>query len=328
MPIKVVIGMTKPLIFLTRILPDEAMETLKRRFDLHYHRSDLPISKQQILRGVRYADGIITMLSDRIDREVFEAATRLKIIANYAVGYNNIDLNTANERNIVVTNTPGVLTETTADLAWSLLMAVARRIPEADQLVRSGKWLGWAPTQLLGSDIQGKTLGIIGMGRIGQAMARRAHGFSMRVVYYQRHRLPAKEEKKLHGHYLPLPRLLKESDYVSLHLPLTNESHYLIDKKALHLMKPTAFLINTARGPVVDEKALVNALLEKEIAGAGLDVFEDEPNLAPRLRRLKNTVILPHIGSASTETRIRMGFIVLENLSAYFSKQNPPNMVN
>lgn len=304
------------------------MEKLGSCFDLHVHGFDRPISRRQLLKGVKSADGIISMLSDAIDREVIASAPRLQIVSNYAVGYNNVDLKAAAERNIPVTNTPGVLTETTADLAWSLLMAVARRIPEADQMVRSGKWHGWAPTELLGSDIYGKTLGIIGMGRIGQAMARRAAGFSMKVLYTQRHRLSAREEKALHVEYLSLMRLLKISDYVSLHLPLTDASTHLINEKAFRTMKASAFLINTSRGLIVDEQALVQALRDKRIAGAGLDVFEEEPRLAPRLRQLRNVVMAPHIGSASTETRVRMGFIVLENLSACFSGQSPPNMIN
>jgi glyoxylate reductase len=320
--------MSLPHIFLTRTLPAPVMEKLGRRFNLQVHSFDRPISRRQLLKGIRSADGIISMLSDPIDRKVIDAAPHLKIIANYAVGYNNVDLKAAAERNIPVTNTPGVLTETTADLAWSLLMAIARRIPEADQVVRSGSWRGWAPTELLGSDIYGKTLGIIGMGRIGQAMARRATGFSMKVVYTQRHPLSAREEKNRHIAYLSLASLLRTSDYVSLHLPLTDASFHLIDEKALRQMKPSAFLINTARGPIVDETALVQVLREKGIAGAGLDVFEAEPRLTPRLRQIKNLVMAPHIGSASTETRIRMGLIVLKNLKACFSKRSPPDMVN
>lgn len=319
---------TLPHIFLTRTLPEAVMDKLIKRFDVHVQDSDRPITRAQLLRGLRSADGLISMLSDPIDRSAIEAAPRLKIIANYAVGYNNVDLKAAAERNILVTNTPGVLTETTADLAWSLLMAVARRIPEADQLVRSGTWRGWAPTELLGSDIYGKTLGIVGMGRIGQAMARRAEGFSMKVVYTQRHRLSLREEKKRHVSYLSLARLLRTSDYVSLHLPLTEASFHLIDGKALGRMKTSAFLINTARGPIVDERALMLALREKRIAGAGLDVFEAEPRLTPRLTQIKNLVMAPHIGSASTETRIQMGLIVLENIKACFSGRVPPNMLN
>jgi glyoxylate reductase len=317
-----------PTVFLTRTLPDPVMKEIRRHFRLRFNRHDRPLSQEEILRGARRADGLISMLSDRIDGEIINAAPHLRIIANYAVGYNNIDLNTARERGIFVTNTPGVLTETTADLTWALILAVARRLPEGEQLARSGKWTGWAPTQLLGSDVFGKTLGIIGMGRIGQAVARRAIGFEMRVVYHSRHRLPVRDEKRLRLSFLPLPDLLKESDFVSLHLPLTKESHHLIDRKALRLMKPTAFLINTARGPIVDEKALIDALRKKKIAGAGLDVFEEEPTLPQALRERKEAVLLPHLGSASLETRIRMGRIVLENLVAALTGKKPPNMVH
>lgn len=317
-----------PTIFLTRALPDPVMKEIRRRFRFRFHRNDRPLSKEEILHGVREAEGLISMLSDRIDGEIINAAPRLRIIANYAVGYNNIDLSAAKERGIFVTNTPGVLTETTADLTWALILAAARRLPEGERLARSGKWTGWAPTQLLGGDVFGKTLGIIGMGRIGQAVARRAIGFEMRVVYYSRRRLAARDEKRLRLSFLPLPELLKGSDFVSLHLPLTKESHHLIDRKALGLMKSTAFLINTARGPIVDEKALIDALRKKKIAGAGLDVFEEEPALPRPLRERKEAVLLPHLGSASLETRIRMGRIVLENLVAALAGKKPPNMVN
>jgi glyoxylate reductase len=318
----------KPYVFLTRFLPQQVTSELMKRFQLQYNRYNRPLSKAEIIRGVRKAEGLISMLSDSIDQEIMAAAPKLKVIANYAVGYNNIDIRAATHKNISVTNTPGVLTEATADLTWALILAAARRIPEAEQLLRSGQWTGWAPTQCVGSDIYGKTLGIIGMGRIGQAVARRAVGFSMKVVYYRRHRLPIKEEKRLKVHYLPVPSLLKASDFVSLHLPLTEKSYHLMDRRAFRLMKPTAFLINTARGPIVDEKALIEAITKKRIAGAGLDVFEEEPFVSTRLRKMKGSVLLPHIGSASRETRIRMGFMVCENLSAVFKGKKPPHQVN
>lgn len=318
----------KPRVFLTRRVPKRVLDEFKKHFELDYNRQDRPLSKKEMIRGVRMSQGLIAMLNDTIDKEVIYAAPNLKIIANYAAGFNNIDLKAAFERGIVVTNTPGVLTETTADLTWALILAVARRIPEAEQLVRSGKWTGWAPTQFLGGDVYGKTLGIIGMGRIGKAVARRAIGFSMKVIYTSRHRLPIQEEKQLSVQYRPLSQVLSEADFVSLHLPLTEESHHLIDQKALYQMKRTAFLINTARGPIVDEEALIRALKEKRIAGAGLDVYEEEPKVSARLQKMKNVVLLPHIGSASEETRIRMGFMVLENMLAFFSGKKPPNQVN
>lgn len=317
-----------PTLFLTRTLPDPIMREIRRRFRLRFNREDRPLTKEEILRGVHKADGLISMLSDPIDREVIESASNLKIIANYAVGYNNIDLKAARERGIPVTNTPGVLTETTADLTWALILTVSRRIPEAEQFARSGHWTGWAPTQLLGSDVFGKTLGIVGMGRIGQAVARRAAGFEMRVVYTSRRRLSMRDEKRLKISSLPLAELLQESDFISLHLPLTEDSRHLIDRKALQRMKPTAFLINTARGPIVDEKTLIDALRRKKIAGAGLDVFENEPAIPRELRTMKQVVLLPHIGSASVETRIQMGRIVLANIVAALAGTNPPNMVN
>jgi glyoxylate reductase len=317
-----------PTVFLTRALPDPVMKEIRRHFRLRFNREDRPLSQEEILRGARQADGLISMLSDRIDGEIINAAPHLRIIANYAVGYNNIDLNAARERGVFVTNTPGVLTETTADLTWALMLAVARRLPEGEQLARSGKWTGWAPTQLLGGDVFGKTLGLIGMGRIGQAVARRAIGFEMRVIYHNRHRLPVRDEKRLRLSFLPLPDLLRESDFVSLHLPLTKESHHLIDRKAFKMMKTTAILINTARGPIVDEKALIDALDQKKIAGAGLDVFEEEPAVPKALCESKEVVLLPHLGSASLETRTRMGRIVLENLVAALTGKIPPNMVN
>ncbi len=318
----------KPRIFLTRALPEPVMRQLTAKFRLDVNRRDRPLSQREMIRGARTAEGVIAMLSDTIDGPLIESAPHLKIIANYAVGYNNIDVATATSRGIIVTNTPGVLTETTADLTWALMLAVARRLPEAEGLVRSGRWTGWAPTQMVGRDVHGKSLGLIGMGRIGQAVARRARGFSMNVIYYSRHRLPVMKELALRVRYRPLARLLTEADIVSLHLPLTKESHHLIDRHALRLMKPTAVLMNTARGPVVDEAALIEALERGRLAGAGFDVYEGEPHVPARLRRLRNVVLLPHIGSGSTETRIRMGQMVMENLTACFAGRRPPNRVN
>lgn len=260
-------------------------------------------------------------------KTLLEGAPRLKVIANYAVGYNNIDLAATKALGIVVTNTPGVLTESTADLSWALMMAVARRIPEGDQTLQTTQWSGWSPTELLGNDIYGKTLGIVGMGRIAQAVVRRAAGFSMSVNYYSRRRLP-QIEKKRGVRYLPFQDLLSESDYLSLHLPLNQDSLHLINRAAFQRMKAKAILINTSRGPIVDEKALVQALEEKQIAGAGLDVFEEEPAISPELLRMKNVVTLPHIGSASSETRIAMGLMVIDNLLSVFKNEVPANVVN
>jgi glyoxylate reductase len=304
------------------------MVELKRRFRLDWNRRDRPLSKRELCMGVRDAEGLIAMLNDPVDPAVITAAPKLRIIANYAVGYNNIDLAAAGRRGIDVTNTPGVLTEATADLTWGLILAAARRVPEGEALVRSGRWTGWAPTQLVGGEVYRKTIGIIGMGRIGQAVARRAQGFDMEIIYYSRNRLPLIKELVLGARHVPLMQLLRESDIVTLHLPLTKESRHLIDRRALDLMKRTAYLINTARGPVVDEAALMAALTRGRIAGAGLDVYEDEPNVPAALRRLKNVVLLPHLGSAARETRLRMGMMVIENLTARFAGQQPPNKVN
>jgi glyoxylate reductase len=317
----------RPRLFLTRRLPEAVMARLKGRFILQYNSLDRPLSGSEIRRGIADSDGLISMLNDRIDRDVIGSAPRLRIISNYAAGYNNIDLTEAARREIVVTNTPGVLTETTADLAWALILSTARRLPEAERVLRSGTWTGWAPTHFLGSDVHGKTLGIFGLGRIGKAVARRAAGFSMKVVYHNRHRLSRAEEKRLGVRYVSESSLLKTSDFISLHLPLTPASRHLIDRPAFGKMKPGAILINTARGPVIDENALVRALAAGRVAGAGLDVFEDEPRVGPRLRRMRQVVLLPHIGSASGETRNRMGMMVLENLLAFFGGGNPPNRV-
>lgn len=319
--------MSRPCVFLTRVLPLPVMEVLNKEFDLRFDKADLPLTHHQIMEGAQHADGLISMLSDSIDLEVLEAASQLKIVANYAVGYNNIDLSAAKEKSVFVTNTPGVLTETTADLSWALLMAVARRIPEANHWVKSGQWAGWAPTELMGADIHGKTLGLLGMGRIGQAVARRAKGFGMQILYSCRHRLPEKNEEALGASYQSFLALLERSDFLSLHLPLNDDSYHLIDQKALREMKPGAFLINTSRGAIIDEKALCQALIEKDIAGAGLDVFEAEPVVSPQLLRMENVVTLPHIGSASFETRVKMGFRVINNLLSCFKGQNPPDMV-
>ena len=316
-----------PPIFVTRQLPQPVMARLAERFTVTCHSRGRPLKAWQLKRAVADQEGLVCTLADRVDREVIQAGPRLKIIANYAVGVNNIDLAAAAERGIWVTNTPGVLTDATADLTWALLLGVARRVYEGSRFLRMGRWTGWAPTLLLGSEVAGKTLGIVGMGRIGQAVARRGLGFSMRILYHQRHRLDPRVEKALQARYVSLDTLLAESDFVSLHVPLTPETHHLIGLEQLRRMKPTAFLINTSRGAVVDERALIWALRKGLIAGAGLDVFEEEPKVPKSLRQLKNALLLPHLGSATTETRIRMGFMVLENLVAVFEGRTPPNPV-
>ena len=317
----------KPGVFLTRALPMQVMHRLKTLFDLKYNPHDRSLTKSELMRGMRGRPALISMLSDPIDAEVIGSNPRLKVIANYAVGYNNIDLKAAATRGIVVTNTPGVLTEATADLTWSLILSLARRVVEGDRLTRTGRWTGWHPTQLLGTEVSGKTLGIIGMGRIGQAVAQRGVGFGMRLIYHNRRRLPHRVEKKFHASFRPLRALFTAADILSLHVPLTRETRHLIDRRAFDDMKRTVFLINTARGPVVDEKALVKALMNGKIGGAGLDVFEEEPTVPKDLRTLPNVVLLPHLGSATIETRIRMGWMVIENIQAVLKGKRAPNTI-
>jgi glyoxylate reductase len=276
--------------------------------------------------GLSHAVAAIATLSDRIDAEVLASVRGLKIIANYAVGYNNIDVAAARQRGIVVTNTPDVLTDATADLTWALILAAARRLIEGDRIVRNGRWTGWTPTQLLGAAVAERTLGIIGMGRIGQAVASRAAGFRMNVCYYSR-----RPVDRLPGHatweYLPLPTLLARADIVTLHTPLTSETHHLIGKDQLAQMRRTAILINTARGPIVDESALVAALADETIAGAGLDVYEDEPRLHPLLASFSQVVLLPHLGSATMAARVEMGMTCLKNIEAVLAGRRAPNQV-
>jgi len=315
-------------VFVTRQIPQKGLEMLKARFEVEIGASDRNLSRREICEGTKDADALVCLLSDAIDEEILSDAKKLKIIANYAVGYNNINVEYAKEHGIFVTNTPGVLTETTADLTWALMLSVARRIVEADKFTRSGKFKGWEPELMLGSDIFGKTLGVIGAGRIGQAVMKRAIGFGMRVIYYSKSRLPLDIESNLNASYVSLEKLLKEADFVSLHVPLTKNTYHMIGEDQLSLMKRTAYLINTARGPVVDEEALVKFLKEKRIAGAALDVFENEPLLTPGLTELDNVVITPHIGSASKETREKMSVIVAENVIAALEGKIPPNCVN
>ena len=318
----------KVKVFVTRQIPQKGLEMLKARFEVEIGASDRNLSRREICEGTKDADALVCLLSDAIDEEILSGAKKLKIIANYAVGYNNINVEYAKEHGIFVTNTPGVLTETTADLTWALMLSVARRIVEADKFTRSGKFKGWEPELMLGSDVFGKTLGVIGAGRIGQAVMKRAIGFGMRVIYYSKSRLPLDIESNLNASYVSLEKLLKEADFVSLHVPLTKNTYHMIGEDQLSLMKRTAYLINTARGPVVDEEALVKFLKEKRIAGAALDVFENEPLLTPGLTELDNVVITPHIGSASKETREKMSVIVAENVIAALEGKIPPNCVN
>jgi len=304
------------------------MAELARRFTLIGQPHDRPATREELLEAASQADALAVTLTERVDTDVLDRAPGLKVVAVYAVGYDNVDVAAATRRGIVVTNTPDVLTETTADLAWALILAVMRRIPEAARLVREGRWEGWAPAQLLGADVFGKTLGVIGMGRIGRAVARRAAGFGMAVLYHTRHPLNHEEEAALHAKYLPLPQVLQRADIVTIHTPLTDTTRGLIGKAELAVMRHSAYLINTARGAVVDEAALAEALEQGRLAGAGLDVYQHEPHVHPRLLALPNTVLLPHIGSATTETRVKMGLMVADNITAVLEGRKAPHRVN
>ncbi len=317
----------KKKVLVTRRLPDEALRLLYDTCEVELNPYDRVMTKDELIEGIRDKEGILCLLTDTITAEVMDAAVHLKVISNYAVGFDNVDVKAATGRGIVVTNTPGVLTETSADLTWALLMATARRIVEADAFMRNGKYTGWGPMMLLGGDVYGKTLGLVGMGRIGCAVARRAAGFNMRVLYYDVNRLSEDEEKALNLEYSGFDELLKEADFVSLHVPLLPSTRHLVGARELSLMKPTSYLINTSRGPVVDEKALVEALRSGKIAGAGLDVYENEPEMAPGLPELENVVLLPHIASASVETRTKMGIMAAQNLIAGLRGELPPNCV-
>ena len=306
------------------------MKILESRFDVEVWTGEMPPPKSLLAEKVKKADGLICLLTEKVDEEVIAAAgPQLRGICQIAVGFDNIDVKSATKKGIYVTNTPGVLTETTADFAFTLLMATARRIAEADKYVKSGHWkVPWGLMMLLGQDIWGKTIGIVGIGRIGSAVARRAKGFNMKILYYDVYR-NEQIEKELDVEYVPLETLLKESDYITIHVPLMPETHHLINEDRLKMMKKTACLINTSRGPVVDEKALYQALKEGKIAGAGLDVFEQEPTLVDTpLLKLDNVVVAPHISSASYETRSKMAEMVAENLVAFFEGRKPPNLVN
>ena len=314
-------------VFITRrIFPEALLQLEKHGIDYEMNTGP-PLERPELIAKVRDAEGLICLLSDRIDREVLEAGNKLKIVANVAVGYDNIDVEAATELGIMVTNTPGVLTEATADLTFGLVLAVARRIVEGDRITREGRFSGWELDFLLGTDVHGKTLGTVGFGRIGQAVARRARGFGMEVLYFNRSRKP-EAERELGAKFVPFEELLQRSDFITIHLPLTPETRHLFSAREFKLMKPTAFLINVARGPIVDEEALVQALKAKELAGAALDVFEHEPRVHPELLKLENVVLTPHIGSAGRETRIRMALMAVENVLAALSGRRPPNLVN
>ena len=315
-------------VLVTGNLPDDIVLPLRDRFRITLHRQDRPMDRKELLSAVRGKHGLLCMITDQVDTELLDLAPDLKMVANFGVGFNNIDVAAATARGIPVSNTPGVLTDATADLALALILAVGRRVVEGDTYTRQGRFKFWAPFHFLGHEITGKTLGLIGMGRIGAAVARRAAGFDMPVLYHNRNRLPKEEEVALGARYVDLDTLLEQSDFVSLHVPLTSETRHLIGAKELKQMKPGAYLVNTARGPVVDESALLEALEQKRIAGAGLDVYEHEPELTPGLVQLTKVTLLPHMGSATEKTRRRMGAMAVENLIEGLEGRRPPNCVN
>ncbi len=313
-----------PRVYVTFPLPALVLARLRRAARVRTYRGPQPIPRPTLLAGVRDAEGLVCLLTERVDEELLARAPKLRAVANYAVGYNNVDLAAADARGVVVTNTPDVLTETTADLAFALMLATARRVVEGDALVRRGRWRGWEPDQLLGVDVHGATLGVIGLGRIGAAVARRARGFGMRVLYWNRSR---RRRAPAGARYASLDRLLAAADFVSIHVPLTDATRHLVGARELARMKRTAILVNTSRGPVVDEAALIRALARRRLAGAGLDVFAHEPAVPAALRRLPNVVLTPHVGSATTATRTAMAALAVRNLTVALAGREPPNRV-
>ncbi|MDH3256986.1 MAG: D-glycerate dehydrogenase [Nitrospinota bacterium] len=318
----------KPTITVTHNFPEVALEKLRSRAEVLYNDSGNSLSPTDLVDRAGQSQALISYLTDRIDAAVLDAGgSHLKIVANYGAGFNNIDVAHAHKKNIWVSNTPGVLHETTADLTWAMMLGIARRIVESDRFTRQGKFHGWQANLFLGGDVHGKTLGVIGCGEIGKAVARRALGFGMRVLYHQRKRLPAAEEKKLNARFVALDVLLKQSDFVTLHVPLTYETKYMIGEDQLAMMKPTAYLIHAARGKVVDDRALVEALKKNTIAGAALDVFENEPELTVGMTELDNLIILPHIGSASVATRDTMALLVVDNVFDALDGKTPRTLI-
>lgn len=321
-----------PNIFVTREIPERGLKLLYDAFgqdSVTVSPQDAVIPRDKLLAGVKGVDALLPILTETIDAEVMDAAgPQLKIIANYAVGYNNVDVKAATERGIPVTNTPGVLTETTADTAFGLILAAARRFGEGERIARAGQWAGWGPMQLLGVDVHHATLGIFGMGRIGQAVAQRAKGFNMKVLYTDSSRLDESLEKELNATSVDMDTLLRESDIISIHVPLLPETRHAFGAEEFKKMKKTAVLVNTARGPVIDEAALAKALHDGEIFAAGIDVFEEEPKIHPELLKCENAVLIPHLGSASWETRSRMAEIAATNIVNVLTGKKPITCVN
>jgi lactate dehydrogenase-like 2-hydroxyacid dehydrogenase len=320
--------MSKANVYVTRLIPQAALDPLIQLHDVEINPHDRALTRDELLRQVRGRDAVISLLTDTIDGEVLDAAgPQCRIFANYAVGFNNFDVAAATRRGVIMTNTPGVLDEATATHAWALLLAAARRIPEADRFLRAGQWQGWSPLEFLGQDVDHKTLGIAGLGRIGTQFARKAAAFDMKVIYTNIERVP-EFERLCQATFVDKATLLRDSDFLSLHLPLMPETRHYIGAEELAAMKPTAVLVNSGRGPLVDEQALVEALRNRVIWSAGLDVFENEPLLAPGLAELDNVVIVPHIASATIQTRQAMGRIAVDNVISVLKGDRPLNCIN
>ncbi|MCW5982551.1 MAG: D-glycerate dehydrogenase [Bryobacteraceae bacterium] len=318
----------KPAVLITKRIYPEAVDLLRSRFEVDYEATDDGMTAEQLRERIRGKQGVVSQLTDKFTRDVLATLEGIRVIANVAVGFDNVDVAAATEAGILVTNTPDVLTDTTADLAFALMLAAARRLVEGHHFVHSGEWKKWAIDLLVGQDVHHRTLGIVGLGRIGQAVARRAGGFSMRILYSDAFRASEQAERELKAEFVPLERLLGESDFVSIHVPLSAATRRLIGAEQLRLMKPTAILVNTSRGPVVDEGALAEALRGGVIGGAGLDVFEQEPKVHPGLLNQPRAVLAPHIGSASVETRRKMSMMAAENALAALEGRRPPNLLN
>lgn len=318
----------KPTILVTREVFDETLAHLDAHFEVESNQDDVAFPPEELARRIADKDAVMCALTDRVDAALVASAPRLKVVANIAVGYNNVDVDACTARGVLVTNTPGVLDDSTADLAWTLMLGAARRVTEVERYIRAGDWKGWRLKQWLGVDVHHATLGIVGMGRIGQAIARRARGFEMRVLYHNRARVPDALEHSLGASMASLDTLLRESDFVVLQVPYSTETHHLIGAAELAKMKPTAMLINSTRGGVVDDSALIDALREGTIRAAGLDVFENEPHLNPGFLELDNVVLTPHIGSSTESTRRAMALTAAKNAVAALAGEAPPNLVN
>jgi glyoxylate reductase len=320
--------LAKPKVLATRPLFPAARKILDDAFEMDYWDLDETIPRAELLKRVANKEGLICLLTEKVDQELLDAAPKLRVVATVSVGFDHINVDACTKRKVVATHTPGVLDDTTADFAWALLMAIARRVLEGDAWMREGTWPGWDLDQLCGADVWGKTLGIIGFGRIGRGVARRSYGFNMRVLYNDAVRAPENVEGQLRVEYVDRDKLFRDSDFVTLHVPLLPDTRHLVSTENLSKMKPTAYVINTSRGPVVDEAALVEALQQKKIAGAALDVYENEPKVHAGLVGRKDVILTPHIASASVDTRTKMAVMAANNAVAVFQGKRPPNALN